>query len=81
MYQCHFMSSVLEQFPPKDTFHYKPQVGSKLTLGCTNPKSFPPPTIYWAVQSDTSGLVPVDLTDRIAIDPEGKNPQLCPVLG
>ena len=63
---------VLDQFQPSETKTHYPDLGTSLTLGCTPPRSYPPAEIFWATFSRLESLRPIDLTDRISIDPDGK---------
>jgi hypothetical protein len=72
--------SVLEPFGPKTTRTYSPRLGASLTLPCTPPRSYPQPDIFWAMTGFGGDFIPVDPTDRITIDPEGKGQTLTQFL-
>ena len=64
--------SVLDQFQPSATQTHYPDLGMPLTLKCTPPRSYPPAEIFWATFTRLERLTPIDLTDRISIDPDGE---------
>ncbi len=70
----HFLT-VLRAFSPAPTKTFYPELGSPLTLRCDPPQSFPPAEISWAAFIGGE-LFPIDLTDGISIDPDGKPHQI-----
>ena len=66
-----FVASDLESFISSTVPTHRPQLGDSLTLPCIPPKSYPKPEIFWATIQPGTGFDPIDLTDRVTIDPEG----------
>ncbi len=64
---------VLEAFPASSTKYHYPTLGHPETLKCIPPRSYPPADIFWATISDGEGLIPIDLDDRLTMDPEGRD--------
>ncbi|UYV67462.1 CHL1 [Cordylochernes scorpioides] len=60
------LGSFLENGPVEITAHE----GKPLTLPCTAPAGFPRPNIFWAIQSISGVMLPIN-SSRIASDPEG----------
>ncbi len=64
--------TVLEQFYPAPPRQHYPELGSPLTLRCIPPRSIPEALIIW-VTFESDEFIPVEITDRISIDPHGKH--------
>lgn len=67
-----FKRAVLEPFPSvkQPKLHY-PTVGSKFTLQCTPPLSYPEGLIYWGENKPNSRLKPIENTARVSLDYSG----------
>ena len=63
--------AILEAFPAASTSYIYPILGHDATLRCIPPRSYPPADIFWATIADGEGLIPIDLDDRVTMDPEG----------
>lgn len=61
----------LEPFITTSTINHRPRLGASLTLRCIPPKSFPKADVFWATIVAGQTFTPIDLTDRLTMDPEG----------
>lgn len=63
--------AVLDSFTSVTTRRHTPALGTALTLHCDRPTSFPNPEVFWAVLVNRESYLPVSLSDRVSMDPEG----------
>ena len=63
---------VLEPFTPAPVVDHKERQGHPLTLNCIPPRSYPKADIFWATIVNNDRFEPIDLTDRVTMDPEGE---------
>lgn len=63
--------AILEPFVGQGTRYHQPILGHSLTLRCVPPRSFPKAEHFWATIAEGDGFTPIDLTDRVTMDPEG----------
>ena len=69
----------LESFDMGPVRTLQPKMGYPAFFTCNPPSSFPSPAIFWAVIDPGLGFSPVDLTDRITMDHEGRNNLCCKI--
>ena len=64
---------MLDPFPTlrEATVHHQ-AVGSSLSLRCSVPECYPPGTVYWGENRNGPKLRPIETTERIALDYEGR---------
>jgi len=71
--------AALDPFPTVlDPQIHRPAVGSSLTLRCNPPASYPPGTVYWGETNNGPKLRPIENTNRVSLDYEGKLHDLFP---
>ena len=63
--------TVLEPFPPASVVSHYPLKGHPEILKCVPPRSYPKADIFWATVVSNERFNPIDLTDRVTMDPEG----------
>ena len=51
--------------------NHLPNLGHSLTLTCVPPRSFPNPDILWATMGIGEAFIPIQLNDRVTMDPIG----------
>ena len=62
-----------EPFPTvKEPKIHRPFVGAPLTLRCQPPYGYPKGIVYWGEYKAGSKLKPIENSDRVALDYEGK---------
>ncbi|CAD5115432.1 DgyrCDS4407 [Dimorphilus gyrociliatus] len=63
--------AILHAFDSKLPRTLYPRLGAPLKLSCTPPRSYPKADIFWALVSENDFFVPIELTQRITMDPDG----------
>jgi len=67
------VNSALDPFPTiKEPKVHRPTIGLPLTLTCQPPMSYPVGTVYWGETKNGPKLRPIENTQRISLDYDGK---------